>query len=298
MGHGKPPKLADATANFWIFADFRRKLENSMESIDQQTMSVQQTSFAIQEMIGSFNRVADTAKAAESQFQELSVSVVRGNDGIQDSLRSSAEIHEASSQVADILKIIEDLAEQSNTLALNAAIESAHAGEFGKGFAIVASEIRKLSENTTRSIQDIEKIIGDMQEKNRRGQDITAKLQDIFNVLNDELRKTGDKVLDITRSAMEQTERANTNLQKIQSMLSLNQELQRSTSGLRDQSMGLNSSMTGLGEMSEKAGALRENIRKAVETLQTQLENVEHEFQRSFGFIQKLEEEIQRYKFE
>jgi len=101
------------------------------------------------------------------QVQRALAKVTEGMDAIRAAADSSAqsirELDQHSSQIGEIVKLIQEVADQTNMLSLNAAIEAARAGDAGRGFAVVAQEIRMLADRSSRATQQIEELVGSIQ---------------------------------------------------------------------------------------------------------------------------------------
>ncbi|MFB2727136.1 methyl-accepting chemotaxis protein [Shewanella mangrovisoli] len=146
--------------------------------MQQQQAETEQTATAMNEMTATVAEVAQSAAAAADSAKDADSYAANGNHIVMQSITSMSQLSEQiqktaqvigflsneSQNIGRVLDVIKSIAEQTNLLALNAAIEAARAGEQGRGFAVVADEVRTLAQRTQKSTQEIEAMIATLQQ--------------------------------------------------------------------------------------------------------------------------------------
>lgn len=159
----------------------------------QQAASVEQLSATISVLAEQVYKNTDTARNVSHNVNETATSVAQSNERMRELIDSMTEINNRSIEIDKVIKIIDDIAFQTNILALNAAVEAARAGEAGKGFSVVADEVRNLAIKSQEAAGNTAKLISASVKATHQGSEIadeTAKslletVENIKSITND-----------------------------------------------------------------------------------------------------------------
>jgi methyl-accepting chemotaxis protein len=179
-------------------------------NVSRQHQATDQVATAINEMSASIdevtNRTAEASNAADDSKRLVNTSslavsetieqIRKLSEGILESKSMIDEVQEGTANIANILVVIKGIADQTNLLALNAAIEAARAGEQGRGFAVVADEVRTLAQNTQNSTIEIENMIQSLENK-------VSKATDSMNTGSEQAKNIVERTHKVTRSLSE-----------------------------------------------------------------------------------------------
>ena len=219
---------------------------------ERQSDSSASVAAAVEEMTVCISEISDSAADAQKHATEAGVlakggsgvvrEVITEMDHIANAVSSASgsitTLGEQSRQISDIVKVIKEIAEQTNLLALNAAIEAARAGEQGRGFAVVADEVRKLAERTTHSTEEIAAMIqaiqggtnnvveGMVQGSTRvnEGVQLVGRADESMHKIQDGVQKVLGSVDHISSSLREQTSTSNDIAKNVESIAQMTEE--------------------------------------------------------------------------
>ena len=195
-----------------------QEITNTSSAVEQLTVSMKQVSNNAESSAEAARRALDAAEQGNRSVRETVEGIKRIHSSVEATAQRIKALGDRSLEVSEIVKVINDITEQTNLLALNAAIEAARAGEAGRGFAVVADEVRKLAEHSRTAAKDIAALIKAIQaetndavvvmEEGTKEVEIAAKLADqagsALDAISSVVRQSAELVQEISLASKQQ----------------------------------------------------------------------------------------------
>ncbi|WP_434515597.1 methyl-accepting chemotaxis protein [Dechloromonas sp. ARDL1] len=229
-----------------------RASDEVARAAEHQTDSTSAMAAAIEELTVSSNHISDSARETARETSEAATLAGKGSERVNQAAQAiekisgtvsdaSTRIHaleERANQVSSIASVIKDIAGQTNLLALNAAIEAARAGEQGRGFAVVADEVRKLAERTSSATLEIEQMISGIQQDTvgaveamtsalpevQEGVELAISASESLQAIENGARRTLERVDEVADATREQSAASTSIAQRVEQIANMVEE--------------------------------------------------------------------------
>jgi len=170
----------------------------------EQASSIEELTASISEIAAQTRKNADTANQANNMAEVVKTNALNGDEHMHEMLKAMNDINESSSNISKIIKVIDEIAFQTNILSLNAAVEAARAGEHGKGFAVVAEEVRNLAGQSSNAAKETTVLIEDSIKKVKDGTKIAEETAVALDKIVEGIESVSDLISEINYASTEQ----------------------------------------------------------------------------------------------
>ena len=172
---------------------------------EQQAASLEETAAALTEITATVKKSAEGASHARQVVASADADAKRSAGVVSEAVAAMDAIAQSSSQIGQIISVIDEIAFQTNLLALNAGVEAARAGDAGKGFAVVASEVRALAQRSAEAAKEIKGLISTSSAQVGRGVELVAETGKALQRIMTQVSELNSVIVDIAAGAHEQS---------------------------------------------------------------------------------------------
>ncbi|MDD3174121.1 MAG: methyl-accepting chemotaxis protein [Herbinix sp.] len=233
-----------------------RQVSNSSMALSQgateQASSVEELTASLEEISSQTELNARNANQANELAENARVNAIQGNSQMKEMLKAMEDINESSANISKVIKVIDDIAFQTNILALNAAVEAARAGQHGKGFAVVAEEVRNLAARSANAAKETTDMIEGSIKKAEGGTRIAKDTADALNNIVSGIEKVASLINDIAVASNEQA----------MGISQVNQGIMQVSQVVQTNSATSEESAAASEELSSQAAVLKETVSK------------------------------------
>ncbi len=324
VAEGSGNQAQSVTEIVQVMDQMAQSIQQVASGAGEQSKNVISTTDMVNDMVNKVDIMAEgmekvkqvskqNGEVAESGGKSVEKTVngmLRVKDAVFETAQRIQELGQQSQKIGEIIQVIDDIAEQTNLLALNAAIEAARAGEHGKGFAVVADEVRKLAERSGNATKEIAELITDIQ----RGTEVAVESMGVGTKEVEEgvvlAQEAGQSLSEIVAGVTGAGESVSQIMELINDILAGSQEVSKAvnnvaaiteentaaTEEMSASAQQVNSSMQNVASVSEENASAAEEVSASTEELTASIEEISGSSEQLARMAQELQDMVSQFR--
>lgn len=225
-------------------------ISNVANVIDEQTSAVTESSTAIEEMLASIRNIANITQEKYHVAETLEKTALEGEEEMKKTKEYIKKVADSANVILDMISVINGIAGQTDLLAMNAAIEAAHAGDSGRGFGVVADEIRKLAEETTINSKNISTSLKDVIQSIQQSESSTNRTSEIFTNMVGSIKEVSDSMIEMKNGMKEISIGSNQISQSLNNLVGITNEVDVSSKEVKEKIEAITNSISKITKIS------------------------------------------------
>ncbi len=212
-----------------VVAETAQQLSAGAQAVAQgsteQAASIEEISATVGEVLERTKNNAGNAEKTRAMYEKVNAEAEKGSAKMKQLMDSLDAINKSSTYISNVIKLIEDIAFQTNILALNAAVEAARAGVHGKGFAVVAEEVKNLASKSAAAAKETSQLLSDSIQRSRQSMELGEEMETALAEIVDSIGVSAASIMEIADDCMQQVqiiEQVNTGLEQISQVVTNN----------------------------------------------------------------------------
>ncbi len=276
--------------------DISQSIKQLNSDIERQSDAVEKSSTSIAQMVENIRSVTNILSQNALVVENLSGAATDGRKKIADAVSSSEKILKESATLLDASNVIQNLASQTNLLSMNAAIEASHAGESGKGFSVVAGEIRKLAEDSDKQGKMITQSLTSLQESIQGITSATLQVQSQFNTIYNLTNEVRNKEITIKNAMDEQADSSGQVLEAVQEIMGITESVKNGSKLMLSNSDEIVKDMNMLADQTEEFGITISDVVTNGQEINVTVKNIKEASLQNGDVIANLGQRVERFK--
>ncbi|PKM45538.1 MAG: hypothetical protein CVV03_06245 [Firmicutes bacterium HGW-Firmicutes-8] len=317
VAKGSTEQSRSVTDTVKVVEQVAQAVEQIAAGAQEQSKNVINTTDMVTDMVSKIDAMAGGMDTVKQVAEQNGVVAANGGKSVEKTVNGMLKVKEAvfetaqrihelgeqSQKIGEIIQVIDDIAEQTNLLALNAAIEAARAGEHGKGFAVVADEVRKLAERSGKATKEIAQLITDIQRGTKvavesmqvgtkeveEGVNLAKEAGQSLNEIVEGVKTAGDNVHKIMGLINEILSSSQEVTKAVNNVAAITEENSAATEEMSASAEQVNASMQNIASITEESAASTEEVSASTEELTASIE----EISASSGQLAKMAQQLQ-----